>query len=82
MGAAMACALAVKEYMTDTYDKHTATALAAILMLRQIFGCVFHIFAPYLYRDLSYGSGSSILGFLALSIGLPPSFWSNSLDEP
>ncbi|KAH7182392.1 major facilitator superfamily domain-containing protein [Fusarium flagelliforme] len=71
MGAAMACAIAVNTYMIDTYGKYAASALAAINMLRQIFGCIFPIFAPYLYAELGYGWGSSVLGFLALSIGLP-----------
>lgn len=71
MGAAMACAIAVNMYMIDTYGKYAASALAAINMLRQIFGCVFPIFAPFLYDDLGYGWGNSILGFIALGIGLP-----------
>jgi len=71
MGAAMACAIAVNTYMIDTYGKYAASALAAINMLRQIFGCIFPIFAPYLYAELGYGWGSSVLGFLALAIGLP-----------
>ncbi|GKU22821.1 polyamine transporter 3 [Fusarium langsethiae] len=71
MGAAMACAIAVNTYMIDTYGKYEASALAAINMLRQIFGCVFPIFAPYLYAELGYGWESSVLGFLALAFGLP-----------
>jgi hypothetical protein len=57
--------------MIDTYGKYAASALVPINMLRQIFGCVFPIFAPYLYAKLGYGWGSSVLGFLALAIGLP-----------
>ncbi|KAA8643736.1 uncharacterized protein ATNIH1004_010510 [Aspergillus tanneri] len=71
MGAAMTCAIAVNTYMIDTYGKYAASALAAISILRQIFGCVFPVFAPYIYSDLGYGWGSSILGFIALGIGLP-----------
>ncbi|RGP60998.1 polyamine transporter 3 [Fusarium sporotrichioides] len=71
VGAAMACAIAVNTYMIDTYGKYTASALAAINMLRQIFGCLFPIFAPYLYAELGYGWGSSVLEFTALAIGLP-----------
>ncbi|KAI1176154.1 major facilitator superfamily domain-containing protein [Nemania sp. FL0916] len=65
------CAIAVNLYMVDTYGKYAASALAAISTLRQIFGAIFPIFAPYLYCDLGYGWGSSVLGFLALAIGLP-----------
>ncbi|KZF18810.1 putative efflux pump antibiotic resistance protein [Xylona heveae TC161] len=71
MGAAMACAIAVNMYMIDTYGKFAASALAAINMLRQMFGCFFPIFAPSLYEKLGYGWGNSILGFIALGIGLP-----------
>ncbi|KAI9044322.1 MFS transporter [Aspergillus affinis] len=71
MGAAMTCAIAVNMYMIDTYGKYAASALAAISMLRQIFGCFFPIFSPYLYDRLGYGWGNSVLGFISLSIGLP-----------
>ncbi|BCR88625.1 MFS transporter [Aspergillus chevalieri] len=71
IGAAMTCVIAVSAYMIDTYGKYAASAMAAVSMLRQIFGCVFPIFAPYLYRTLGYGWGSSVLGFIALGFGLP-----------
>lgn len=71
MGSSIVCAIAVNMYIIDMYGKFAASALAAISMLRQIFSAFLPIFAPFLYRDMGYGWGNSILGFIAFAIGLP-----------
>ncbi|KAJ5249109.1 MFS multidrug transporter [Penicillium chermesinum] len=58
-------------YTVDTYTRFSASALAAIVLLRSLAGFSFPLFAPYLFQALKYGWGNSVLAFIAIGIGVP-----------
>lgn len=64
-------------YNIDAYAKHAASSMAAVVMLRSIAGFGFPLFAPAMYNALGYGWGNSLLGFVAIGIGMtaPLAFW-------
>lgn len=64
-------------YNIDTYTKHAASSMSAVVMLRSLAGFGFPLFAPDLYETLGYGWGNSLLGFVAIGIGMtaPVAFW-------
>ena len=73
----MSATQAMQAYVTDAYPDHTASATAASSFLRSIFGFVFPLFAPALYKSLGYGWGNSLLGFVAIALGMtgPMMLW-------
>ncbi|BCR94032.1 uncharacterized protein AKAW2_11078A [Aspergillus luchuensis] len=68
--AAYICTVSNNIYVVDTYGRYSASALAATSMLRCLAGFVFPLFSPYAYERIGYGWTSSILGIIALCIGL------------
>lgn len=58
-------------YVVDAYTLYIASAGAAATFLRSLAGFGFPLFAPYLYRQLGYGWGNSLLAFVAIALGLP-----------
>ncbi|KAJ3492501.1 hypothetical protein NLG97_g5347 [Lecanicillium saksenae] len=68
--AAYICTVSNNIYVVDTYGKYSASALASTSMLRCLAGFVFPLFSPYAYERIGYGWTSSILGIVALCIGL------------
>ncbi|KAH6655532.1 efflux pump antibiotic resistance protein [Truncatella angustata] len=68
--AAYICTVSNNIYVVDTYGRYSASALAATSMLRCLAGFVFPLFSPYAYERLGYGWTSTILGIIALCIGL------------
>lgn len=71
------CLQGMQAYIIDTYSRFSASGLAAAVVLRSLAGFGFPLFAPYLNKDLGYGWGSSVLGFLSIVIGIPAPiiFW-------
>ncbi|KAK5134646.1 hypothetical protein LTR08_006302 [Meristemomyces frigidus] len=61
----------IQTYIVDAYTRYAASALAAAVVLRSLCGFGFPLFAPYMYSALGYGWGNSLLGFVALAIGVP-----------
>lgn len=61
----------IQTYIIDSYQTFAASALAAATVLRSCAGFGFPLFAPYVYGALDYGWGNSLLGFVAIGIGLP-----------
>ncbi|KAL8863555.1 MAG: hypothetical protein Q9178_000236 [Gyalolechia marmorata] len=61
----------VQTYLVDAYTRFAASAIAAATVLRSLAGFGFPLFAPYMYDKLDYGWGNSLLGFLAVGLGLP-----------
>ncbi|KAI9877951.1 MAG: hypothetical protein M1830_002358 [Pleopsidium flavum] len=61
----------IQTYLIDSYTRYAASAVAAATVLRSLAGFGFPLFAPYMYRALDYGWGNSVLGFIALVLGLP-----------
>ncbi|KAL8659458.1 MAG: hypothetical protein Q9226_000417 [Calogaya cf. arnoldii] len=64
----------VQMYLVDAYTRYAASAIAAATVLRSLGGFGFPLFAPYMYDKLDYGWGNSLLGFLAIALGLPAPF--------
>ncbi|PQE21116.1 efflux pump antibiotic resistance protein [Rutstroemia sp. NJR-2017a WRK4] len=62
---------ALQAYMIDSYPEHTSSASAASQFLRSLTAFGFPLFAPRMYDVLGYGWGNSLLGFVAIVIGLP-----------
>jgi hypothetical protein len=61
-------------YVVDTYTRYAASASAASSLLRSLAAFSFPLFAPYLFRDLGYGWGASVLGLVAVVLGIPAPF--------
>lgn len=64
-------------YCVDSYAAVAASAMSAVITLRSLAGFGFPLFAPSLYDALGYGWGNSLLGFIALGVGVPApiAFW-------
>ena len=55
-------------YLIDTFGlQGAASALAALTVLRFVFGCFLPLAGPDLYKNLRFGWGNPVLGFLALA---------------
>jgi multidrug resistance protein len=65
------CFQCIQTYLVDSYTRFAASAVGAATVLRSLAGFGFPLFAPYMYDALGYGWGNSVLGFIALGIGLP-----------
>ena len=64
--------LGINSYLTDCYDRYSASALGANTMLRCLFGAGFALFATDMYEELGTPWATSILGFVALAMGILP----------
>lgn len=60
-------------YLTDSYGAFSASALGAAILIRNILGAVFPLFASYMYKGLGNHWATSLIGFL--SIPLVPLTW-------
>ena len=68
------CFQCIQTYLVDSYTLYSASAVASATVLRSLAGFAFPLFAPIMYASLDYGWGNSVLGFIALGIGLPAPF--------
>lgn len=59
--------LGVMNYLIDSYTIYAASVLAANSVLRSIFGAVFPIIAPYMFRGIGIHWAPSIPAFLSLA---------------
>ncbi|OAL57136.1 MFS general substrate transporter [Pyrenochaeta sp. DS3sAY3a] len=64
----------IQTYLVDSYTRYAASAIAAATVLRSLAGFGFPLFAPALYSALDFGWGNSLLGFVAIVIGVPAPF--------
>lgn len=64
--------LGINSYLTDCYDRFSASALAANAMLRSFFGAAFAVFAEAMYKRLGTPWATSVLGFIALAMAPLP----------
>ncbi|ROW15985.1 hypothetical protein VPNG_02627 [Cytospora leucostoma] len=73
----ISCLQGMQTYIVDSYQTYAASALAAAAILRSLAGFGFPLFASYMYDDLGYGWGTSILAFFSIAIGwtAPFLFW-------
>lgn len=80
IGAAIFCAgtivgfQCIQTYLVDSYTRYAASAIAAATVLRSLAGFGFPLFAPAMYGALDFGWGNSLLGFIALALGVPGPF--------
>ncbi|KAF1992319.1 MFS multidrug transporter-like protein [Aulographum hederae CBS 113979] len=61
----------IQTYIVDAYTRFAASAIAAATVLRSLAGFGFPLFAPAMYNALDYGWGNSVLGFIAIAVGIP-----------
>ena len=73
----ISCLQGMQTYIVDSYQTFAASAMAACAMLHSLAGFGFPLFAPYMYRSLGYGWGTSVLAFVSIGIGWvsPVMFW-------
>lgn len=71
------CLQGMQMYIVDCYQTYAASAMAACAVLRSLAGFGFPLFAPYLYEELGYGWGTSVLAFVSIAVGwvAPVVFW-------
>lgn len=68
--------ISVFNYLIDSYVIHAASALAANLVLRSIFGAVFPLFTPHMYEKFGIHWAASVPAFLSLiCLPFPFVFW-------
>ncbi len=68
------CFQCMHTYIVDSYTRYAASGIAAAVVLRSMAGFGFPLFAPYMYAAMGYGWGNSLLGLVAVVIGIPAPF--------
>ena len=63
--------LPTENYLVDVHELHSASAVAAGVILRALFGGLFPLAGPPLYDSLGYGWGNSVLAFISIAF-IPP----------
>lgn len=58
--------LSILNYVVDSYQTYSASALAGVILARNLVGGGFPLFATQMYERLGYQWASSLLGFLAI----------------
>lgn len=61
----------IQVFLVDAYTQYAASAIAAAAFLRSLAAFGFPLFAPYMYKAMGDGWANSMLGFIAIAIGLP-----------
>ncbi|TVY55632.1 Efflux pump bik6 [Lachnellula cervina] len=59
---------AALNYLIDTFQKYSASAVAANTFLRSIFAAVFPLFVSPMFHNLGIPWASSLLGFIAIAL--------------
>lgn len=68
--------ISIQTYLVDSFQQYAASALAAIIVLRCVFGAIFTIFGTKLYEKLGYGWGTSLLAFIIIvALPIPSVLW-------
>jgi len=58
-------------YIVDAYPEYTASALAAISVMKSFAGFGFPLFAPQMYKMLDYGWGNTLIAGVSILLGVP-----------
>ncbi|KAJ5929827.1 major facilitator superfamily domain-containing protein [Penicillium verhagenii] len=61
----------VTAYSIDTFHIYAASASGALFFVRGLCAFTFPLFGPTMYQKMGYGWGNTLLGLLALVIGVP-----------
>lgn len=64
----------IQSYLIDSYTRFAASAVASATVLRSMAGFGFPLFAPAMYSALGDGWGNSVLGIIAIVLGVPAPF--------
>ncbi|KAI0053811.1 multidrug resistance protein 4 [Auriscalpium vulgare] len=70
----MTAFLPIQLYLVDAFT-YAASALAAASVLRSLFGFAFPLFGAQMFDALGTGGGNSLLGGLAIVLGIPFPIW-------
>lgn len=58
--------LGILNYVVDSYQTYSASALAGVILVRNTVGAGFPLFGKQMYTTLGYEWAGSLLGFLSL----------------
>ena len=58
--------LSILNYVVDSYQTYSASALAGVILVRNVVGAGFPLFATQMYEKLGLEWASSLLGFIAI----------------
>ncbi|KAF2474873.1 MFS general substrate transporter [Lindgomyces ingoldianus] len=64
--------LGVLNFVLDAYGPYTASSLAGVILVRNIVGAIFPLFAERMYEGMGYRWAGVLLGFLALVFCVVP----------
>lgn len=56
-------------YTIDTYSRYAASAISTNLLTRSLTAAFFPLFAPYMFDDLGFGLGATVLAAVFLLVG-------------
>jgi hypothetical protein len=68
------CYQCIQVYIIDAYPAYAASATAATTFLRSLCSFSFPLFAPYMVKALGYGFEGTLLGCIAVVLGVPTPF--------
>ncbi|KAE8356915.1 major facilitator superfamily domain-containing protein [Aspergillus coremiiformis] len=66
----------LQAYIIDSYPRYAASAVGAVTVTRSLFGALLPLAGPPMYKELGYGWGNSLLGFVTLGMILCPILFS------
>ena len=58
--------LSILNYVVDSYQTYSASTLAGVILMRNVIGAGFPLFAMQMYEKLDLEWASSLLGFIAI----------------
>lgn len=67
--------LSVLNYVVDAYQTYAASALAGVILVRNLVGAGFPLFASYMYQRLGNEWATTLLAFLSLLFVPIPIWW-------
>ncbi|THW69345.1 MFS general substrate transporter [Aureobasidium pullulans] len=67
--------LSILNYVVDSYQTYSASALAGVILIRNLVGAGFPLFASQMYTKLGYEWASSLLAFLSILMIPIPWLW-------
>ncbi|KAI4721934.1 MFS general substrate transporter [Aureobasidium sp. EXF-10727] len=67
--------LSILNYVVDSYQTYSASALAGVILIRNLVGAGFPLFANQMYERLGYEWASSLLAFLSIIMIPIPWLW-------
>ncbi|TCD67964.1 hypothetical protein EIP91_011765 [Steccherinum ochraceum] len=68
--------ICIQTYLVDSFQEYAASALAATIVLRSVFGAIFTTVGTSLYKSLGYGWGTTVLALIAtVALPIPLLFW-------